>query len=358
MPAPDRRGTLAVEVTHSCNRSCLYCYNPPRTAGFQPAARTAGIPAGSPTPPGTAGIPAGSPTQLADLVEQALSQSNLRNVQITGGEPLLYPGLFDFIEALRAPDRRISLVTDGALLTDSAIAQLKALTVGPIQPTLLSADRALHNKLKGADCFDATIAAITRLLSAGVPTSVSFVATALNYNHFKQVIELCFALGVRVIALSRFCSVGTGLLNADALQLSASMLTHCLDVAHRANTSLGLKVQIAISLPLCITDPDRTPSLQFGRCAICTDTPGFTMDAQGNLRACSISPTILGNLNDSSWSEILASAQSTYFTPMSTPPPHCVPCPLLPRCGGGCRESALAFYNDLSHPDPLVSSQS
>ena len=124
----------------------------------------------------------------------------------------------------------------------------------------------------------------------------------------------------------------------------AEMIRACLDVAQEACVRLGMRVQVAISLPLCIVDRMRVPNLSFGRCALGTAAPGFTMDSTGNLRACSISPTVLGNLAQESWSDILSRASRDYFGKMAA----------VPQAGGGCRESALGFYGDLTRPDPLV----
>ena len=200
MPAPDRvaesrraarpRGLLAVEVTGRCNRSCRYCYNEWRGADAPPE-----------------DLPA---DELVAVVEAALAATGRRAIQVTGGEPLLRPDLFEIIEALRRPERTISLVTDGGLLDEAAIAELVRLKVGLVQPTLRAARRELHDALKGATSFDDTVGAIARLRKAGVPVSVSFVCTSRNYAHFREVVELCFALGVETVAFSRFCSSGAG----------------------------------------------------------------------------------------------------------------------------------------------------
>ena len=167
LPERRRKGMLAVEVTSRCNRSCVYCYNPGRS---------------HPSPVG----PDAVPEELASLVNRVLDESGLESVQVTGGEPLLYSGLFEFLANIQKPGRRLSLVTDGSLLDESAVLELRRLGVGPVQPTLLAARREIHNGLKEADCFDATIAGITRLLGAKIPVSVSFVCTRRNYTNFAM----------------------------------------------------------------------------------------------------------------------------------------------------------------------------
>jgi len=287
-------------------------------------------------------------------VNRVITESGLQAIQLTGGEPLLYPGLVDFIEGIQAPGRVVSLVTDGGLVDQEMGAELKRLGVAPVQPTLLAARRELHNELKGADCFDDTVAAILLLRRKRVPVTVSFVCTRRNYRHFRDVVEFCFSLGIKVVAFSRFCAAGHGGDNRAELMPDPEMIAACLDVAEEATVRLGMKVHVAISLPLCVADLSRYPHLRFGRCAISTDNPGFTMDPVGNLRACSISPTVLGNLRAESWQTVIARARKGYFRRMATVPEDCGECPLIARCGGGCRESALNCFGDIDRADPLA----
>ena len=324
---------MAVELTSRCNRSCAYCYNVwrgGRELSDMPAA------------------------DLVELVEKTLAESGLSALQISGGEPLLHPGFLDFVEGVRKPGRAISLVTDGALIDDSLAAELKRLGVAPVQPTLLAARREVHNELKGADCFDETIAGIGALQRAGVPVSVSFVCTRRNYAHFKDMVDLCFALGLKVVAFSRFCTAGAGARRHAELAPTPEMLRHCLDIAEEANARLGMKVSIAISLPLCVLDPAGYPHVRFGRCALGSQSPGYTVGPDGTLRACSISATVLGDLQVESWTDIIARARTDYFAGMTAVPHACRSCDVVAQCGGGCRESALSCFGDPSHPDPLA----
>ena len=330
-----RRNSLSVEVTSRCNRDCTYCYNVWKADDAYPLEEL-------PT------------TELVQLVGDALRASGISSVQISGGEPLLRPELFDIIEGIRAFGVDLSLVSDGGLIDATVVSQLVRFGVQPVQPTLLAADRDIHNAIKGADCFDATVAAIGRLLRAGVPVSVAYVCTSRNYDHFESVVELCFALGVKTIAFNRLCLTGEGGKRRDEIAPTVDMIVSCLEKADWANAHLGMNVSIAISLPHCVVDTSRYENLTFGHCSILTSAPGFTIDSAGNLRACSVSPTILGNLRTDSWDAILARSRDGYFAEMAAVPDMCRECALHSRCGGGCRESAISCSGSAQSPDPLA----
>jgi radical SAM protein with 4Fe4S-binding SPASM domain len=287
-------------------------------------------------------------------VERALQATGRRIVQLSGGEPLLRPDLFEIVEKLRAPGRTISLVTDAGLLDDGVAQRLKELGVGPVQPTLLAARREVHDHIKGAPSFDATVAAIIRLRKAGVPVSVSFVCTRVNHAHFRDVVELCFALGVQTVAQSRFCNAGAGADAAEELTPTPDMVADNLDVAAWAETALGMKVNVAISLPLCLPREEQRKALKLGRCALGSRFPGYTIDPWGRLRACSVSPVILGDLRSETWEAIESRARDGYFREVAALPSECSGCSLADACGGGCRESARSAYGTLDRADPMA----
>jgi len=328
-------GALAVEVTPRCDRDCLYCYN---------AWRAKGVPEDAPLPA----------AELVPLVDDALRASGRDAIQLTGGEPLLREDLFEIIEGLRGLGRTVSLVTDGGAVDDAIADRLRDLRVGPVQPTLLAADRLVHDGLKGARCFDATVAGIQRLRARKVPVTVSFVCTRQNHDRFGEVLELCFALGVRSVAFSRLCLTGAAAKHRAELEPDAAMIQGCLDAAEDAAIRLGMKTHIAISLPHCAVDTAASPHLSFGGCSLSTKTPGYTIDPWGRLRACSVSPEVLGDLRTEGWDEIVGRARAGYLRDVCAMPERCMSCASLQRCRGGCRESALHVAGGFGAMDPLV----
>ena len=335
-PAPRRSpGALAVEVTPRCNRDCLYCYN---------SWRAGAVPAEAPLPAAT----------LVSLVDAALEASGRGAAQLTGGEPLLRRDLFIIIEGLRSRGRGVSLVTDGGLVDDGVADRLRALRVGPVQPTLLAADRLVHDGLKGARCFDDTLAGIQRLLARKIPVTVSFVCTRLNHDRFPDVLELCCALGVRSVAFSRLCLTGAAAKHRQELEPDRDMIRGCLAAAEEASVRLGMKTHVAISLPHCAMEAGDSPHLGFGGCSLSTGMPGYTIDPWGRLRACSVSPELLGDLRVEAWDVIVARAREGYLRDVCAVPETCMACAALQRCRGGCRESARAAVGGFGAMDPLV----
>jgi radical SAM protein with 4Fe4S-binding SPASM domain len=335
-----KASVITLEITDECPMQCAYCYRGHADEATRPG-QDRSVDVGPPLP---------FPVLLGHLKRLACVTS-AGTIQIAGGEPLRSAGLLDWIREIRALGLRCTLLTDGGLLTDAMVASLSVAGLSLVQPTLLGDTAQCHDALKGAGSFQATVAGVDRLITAGVPVSVAFVATALNAGSFRGALELCFALGARTVAFSRYTSSGDTAQDRR-LEPSTRQIRACLETAQWGRRTLGMQVKVAISLPHCVAAGLRVPDLALGHCALAGDRPGLTLDPHGNLRACAVSRTVLGNLTLASPEEILARAEVAYFPLLRSLPPACQSCGLLQRCRGGCRESAVRTAG-VGGADPL-----
>lgn len=125
--------TLRLSVTDRCNLRCLYCSPGEGAPGakelltFDEILRVAGV---------------------AALI-------GIRNLRLTGGEPLLRPGLEGLVRSLRAVPgvERISLTTNGILL-DAHAGDLKVAGLDHVNLSLDTLRRETFLRLTGSDCWD------------------------------------------------------------------------------------------------------------------------------------------------------------------------------------------------------------
>jgi MoaA/NifB/PqqE/SkfB family radical SAM enzyme len=74
----------------------------------------------------------------------------LRHVELQGeGEPLLHPRFFDMVEACRARGIRVSLITNGSLLSPDRVGRLLDLGIGSIHVSMESADPGRFAAIRG-----------------------------------------------------------------------------------------------------------------------------------------------------------------------------------------------------------------
>jgi len=335
-PRP-RLQTLLVEVTPRCNHTCLHCYNV-----WHP-----GDAPGAPYPPGeldTAG--------MLELLGKTLDETHCTHLTLTGGEPLLRDDLPDLVDFLAQRNVRITLISNGRLLDASRVSDLLARGVGLFELPLLSHTAVLHDHLSASPgAWQAVLRAMALIRSRRGQFVAAFVATRLNLDHLGETIRLAFALGARAFMLNRFNVGGRGRKHLELLPTAAA-LRRALRVADDAVVEYGLPIHCSIPIQPCLIDTAEFPHLGFGFCAAGRSQAYYTLDPLGNLRPCNHSDLILGNLFDSTISELIASQQMTHFA--HALPTSCLPCAHAQTCQGGCKAAAQVCYGSLEVEEPFL----
>ncbi len=311
--------SVTLEITRRCPSRCLYCYNHWRD---QPSTRP-------------------EPESLTPVIDAVLGTGRFSRVDLTGGEPMSHPDFFDIVRQVRGHGARPTVVTDGGLIGLAEAKDLARSEVALVQPTILSTDRAVHGRLKGAGeeekSLDRTIHAIALLRREEVKVSVAFICTALNHDHLGEVLRLCHALDVESVAFSRLCTTGRALRHPE-LWPEPWMISSCLERLTELGSRYHLKVRSVIAVPRCV-------SPRGGGCSMARGTPNFTVDPWGQVRPCSVSEQVLGAISSTtadSWNEILSSYRELLRKELSQTAHLCQRCEHLIECAGGCRASAKA----------------
>lgn len=328
-----RLQTLILEMTQECDHACLYCYNPWRHPDARPA-------------------PAGPRADVRALLAHVLAQVNCGHVTLTGGEPLLCHDLAETVRFLAERGSRVNLITNGHRLTDALAAELVRSGVSLFAVPLLSHRREVHNALCGiAGAFDAALAALAHIRAHHGAAVVAFVATRLNIADLRDTLRLAFAFGARSIQFNRFNPGGRGAARLNLLP-TLEQVREALAVADAAVAELGLSTSVSIPIQPCLVDVNAYPHLNFGFCAAGTDRAYYTLDARGNVRPCNHSPTVLGNVWEQPFADIIAGKAMAEFA--AATPPFCQGCRMRAVCQGGCKAAAQVCYGDLRAEEPFL----
>lgn len=154
---------LRLSVTDHCNFRCQYC-RPAKTT------RDESRP------------PSASNAELLDLVRCIDRVRPLHKLRLTGGEPLLRPGLVDLVRNLRAilPDAVLALTTNGSLLLRLA-GPLRAAGLDALNISLDTLDPAAFSTLSRGGQLDSVLAGIRAAQAEG------FVKLKLNSVLIRRV---------------------------------------------------------------------------------------------------------------------------------------------------------------------------
>lgn len=334
-----RLQTLIFEVTQRCNHACLHCYNV-----WHPDAQ---------------GQPSGYPRGELDtahtllLLTKTLDETRCRHVTLTGGEPLLRKDLSQMLDLLRGRGVITTIISNGRLLSEPTVMDLLDRGVSLFELPLLSCRREVHDRLTGSPgAFDAVLAAMAHIRYHRGQFVAVFVATRLNLPDLYGTIKLALAFGARGLMLNRFNPGGRGRTHLAELLPTPRQMRQALAVADAAAADFRFPISCSIPIQPCLVDTTAYPHLGFGFCAVGTDHAYYTLDPLGNLRPCNHSPTILGNLLEESFPDLIAPQYIASF--VEAVPPFCDPCALRHTCQGGCKAAAQVCYGSLTAEEPFL----
>lgn len=166
--------TLQWHITHRCNLRCKHCYQDDYSA-FQDM------------------------KDIENVLDQyctLLKEYNcLGRLNITGGEPLTHPHLFEILRLAHSKGIKTGVLTNGTLIGEWDARKLKACHVDYVQISLDGMEK-VHDSIRGKGSFRKAVNGIYALKSQGIFTSISFTAQNTNLSELKKLAVFCYFLGV------------------------------------------------------------------------------------------------------------------------------------------------------------------
>jgi radical SAM protein with 4Fe4S-binding SPASM domain len=329
-----RQRSFVFEITKRCNHDCLQCYN--AWKNLQPYPSAEDLPT----------------DKTIDILGKMLDETGARLVSLSGGEPMLRADIFEIVDYLRERNTTVNLITNGSLMTETAINRL-ADKISVFELPLLSAEREVHDRLSGIEgAFDRAVMAMAELKAAQQIVVGVFVATRLNLPGWRETMELAIAIGLDGVMFNRFNPGGRGREHVGLLQSDPDEILRALDIAEEMSAKYEAPVSCSIPMPPCLFDTSRYKRLTFGYCAAGTERAYYTLDPVGNVRPCNHSPTVLGNIREASFESMCEGIAMRQFA--AARPAFCSGCALEEKCLGGCKAAAEACFGDIGAMDPFL----
>jgi sulfatase maturation enzyme AslB (radical SAM superfamily) len=145
--------TISIEVTTHCNSNCLHCFARADMSGYS--------------------------SLSIDLVKEVIAEGyavGFRHLHITGGEPLLWGGLFEVLDySFGIGYQSVFINTNGTLLTKNIAQKIAAYKNCSISVSL-DGDQELHNRLRGDGSYIRAVSGIETVLDAGIELVVFTIA--------------------------------------------------------------------------------------------------------------------------------------------------------------------------------------
>lgn len=184
-PVPSLR-YLELQLTRRCNLRCRHCY---------------------------LGSPRAHDLPLADaarIVRQFSSHGGLR-LLISGGEPMLYPHLQEFIAETDNLQIRRILITNGTRINPENASWLH---VEEVQCSLDGWQRG-HDMLRGAGSFELALRGIQAVQEAGIPVSIATMIHRGNLDEFERLKRFTEEINATEWGVDVLCMAGSLNQNQD-----------------------------------------------------------------------------------------------------------------------------------------------
>ena len=270
---------------------------------------------------------------------------------LTGGEPLLYPDLWNLTALIRLSGARWNLLSNGTLIDKTVISELKRNEVQGVQISLEGLENE-NDSVRGRGTFQKALAAIVLLREAKIRTNIAITLTANNIAMIDEFIQLADRLGV-ALGFHRYIPVGNSGMDSGRLQPSIEEWNHAVDRIARA--------KIFDSHPVTMNDPlfgAKLFELKYGcpgdaginqRLSGCTiGVGGVTIMPDGTVYPCRKLPLLLGNVYQTDLFRIWMDSELLWcFRNRDQYQGRCGKCNVVQLCGG-CRASA--YWNSQRAP--------
>lgn len=188
-------GILQVHPTRLCNLACAHCYS-----SSSPGARTML-----------------RPHQITGAIEDAAALG-FNVVSLSGGEPLVYDGLEDVIDAAHQVGSRVNLVSNGVLIRSRRYERL----AGKFSIVALSLDGLpeRHNAVRGsAKSFESVRAAAEELRRSGQPFGIIHTLCSESMGEIEDLAGVVSDWGASLLQLHPFERAGRGTSSVDMTEL-------------------------------------------------------------------------------------------------------------------------------------------
>lgn len=334
IPQNKRRLSFMFEIQKSCNNKCIYCYNVWKADKSFSYSET-------------------DTKTIKKIIHRLKDQADPREIIITGGEPLLREDFLEILTSLDNLEINSTLITNSILLTEDLIKKCISKRVRKFQIPLLSQSSEIHNELQGNESWGHCVDAIMNIKKHGGNITPVFVATRKNIGTIKETMEFAISLGADSFMFNRFNVGGEGLRYAKELMPNILHLRLALEIVNKLSNQYNIPVHSTIPVQPCLIDMTAYNRLGYGFCNAGGDQACiYAVDGFGNIRPCTHTKKILGNILDQALEDILKSTENRKFR--QAHPKICEGCPWLNQCMGGCKAAAEVCFNDICSEEPFL----
>lgn len=166
-----------LELTPLCNLDCKMCYVHLRPEQMPSQNRLLTV------------------DQWKEIIRQAVD-AGMMTANVTGGECLIYPGFRQVYRYLFDLGVRVSVLTNGRMLTDDMVAFFCQFPPDVIKITVYGSDEDAYERVTGHRAFAEVMAGIERVRAAGIKCKLSITPNRFMESDVEKLHALVSSLGM------------------------------------------------------------------------------------------------------------------------------------------------------------------
>jgi SynChlorMet cassette radical SAM/SPASM protein ScmF len=257
-------------LTEGCNLACRHCWLSPKLQNKH------------------ASYPVLSVGLFKSILDQG-KELGLKTIKLTGGEPLMHPGIIEILDSISEREYAFSIESNGVLCSPKLAKQIARHKSAFVSISLDGADAYTHESIRGiTGCFDKAVNGIKNLVQEGVNTQVIFTVMDYNKHQLSKIVKLSESFGAESLKFNVVQPTGRGekwTSNGNSLGVKELLnLSNYVEQELSPSTKLKLYFDVPIAF--------RPLSRMFGRegegCAACSILSIIGVLANGHYALCGI----------------------------------------------------------------------
>jgi radical SAM protein with 4Fe4S-binding SPASM domain len=163
-----------IELTSLCNFNCLWCYASSNSNGQHMT------------------------KENAERLIQILADSGIKQITCSGGEPLMYPYIREFVKDASDHEMIVHMNTNGYFLTKELAKELYELGLTQVQINIDSLKPEIHDYIRGKKgSFNRAVQALKNARDVGLTCVSQTVLTKLNEKEIIDIFKFARSIGVQ-----------------------------------------------------------------------------------------------------------------------------------------------------------------
>jgi MoaA/NifB/PqqE/SkfB family radical SAM enzyme len=171
--------------------------------------------------------------ERALLLAHELADLGVMEVALVGGEPMMYPHFYDFVEVAASRGLLVNVTTNGSFVDPAACDRLRTVAAGlRYIHVSLEGPENITDFIRGPGAFARSISALQQVAAIGIEATAQITMTSLLRGEEKRLIDSLASAGIRNMCLAPVRATGR------ATQRPALYLTQADEQACRAELRL------------------------------------------------------------------------------------------------------------------------